>query len=131
MATAVINPSFDCAVRRSATTSWNDSVTGNGTAVVVNGAIIYENAVYAGNYVGERIYTLWYTTSIPTNATITSATIDYYFTAGRRGTQIGSAFKLFKSDTLTETGNANLFESITSSGASTSTDIGGEGVAAD
>ena len=113
MATITLNPNSDFEVRRTSLTSWNDAVTGDGTSADDTGAITYEQAVYSGNYVCSRLYTLWDTRYIPVNATLISATISYYFTDGRRGTQFGQDMKLFKSDTLSAAANANLFQSLT------------------
>ena len=126
MPQSTINPDFDASVLHAGTTNWTTSVGANGTAIDITGAVLLQQAVFGGNYVCERIYTLWDTTGISTGATLTSANIQYYMTRSR-GTQTGvDVMKLFDSTDLSSS-SAVLYQTFGTNDANTATTVGTSG----
>ena len=124
MAEVTIYPEYDASVTRQPTSGdWNSIITGDGTGVSTTLHVVVSSYVFT--YFCWRIYSRFDTTSIPTNAIITSATIKRYFYQVTGTNVLAEIMRLTKSDDLSSD-DASLYQSITSTHATTTTDVGND-----
>jgi len=112
---------------------WNrgEDLSSHANAVAANGSLTADNAgttswVTVTSYYCARTYYRFDTTSIPKDATISSAYIQVYMSGQRGGTDDAvEVHKICKSSEIGNLGNNNdYYQTITSDCADTSTDVG-------
>ena len=123
MPEVTIYPEYDASVVRSAAGSYASVVDGDGTGVSTTSHVVVASVVVT--YFVWRVYSRFDTTSIPTNAIIKSATIKRYFYQVVGTNTQAEIMRLTKSDDLSSD-DASLYQSITSTHATTTTDVGND-----
>jgi hypothetical protein len=123
MAVFTATPEEDCWVRGQSNTSSADAVAANGSLLIDNrGNTAYVNA--GGNYYCARTYYRFDTTALPTNAVASESTITINHISARGSTADATeVHKLFSSSDNSSSASSALYQTITSTGASTTTDV--------
>jgi len=119
MAQVTMYPEYDAQVSRIEGGSYASCVSGDGTLSLTT---IHQVGVTHFPLV-MRVYSRFDTTSIPTSATITSATIKRYMYDSDGTTTSGETIKAFQSDDLSSD-DASLYQSFTSTDSDTTIDVG-------
>jgi len=124
MPTTTYTTEEDCWLRASSTLSSADAVAANGSLVIDNnGNTAYVKA--GSNYLCARTYYRYDTTALATSVTATSASIHVKMTRARGGTaDAGEVHKLFASSDNSSSVSVALYQTITTTGSTTATDVG-------
>ena len=123
MPTDTFTPSEDCWVRGQSSTSHADAVAANGSLFRDNQG----NTAYVGigNFFCARTYYRFDTTSISIGATVTSAYVQVRLKNTRGVTSDAmEVHKLFKSSDNSSTPSSALFQTITTTSSTSTTDVG-------